>query len=364
MPPVITTADVTELADPKLRRLAMRVVKEMELAMHKAAANVAEPSRFPLPPRPDAAERLFRSRLQALKPEQRQLAVARVMPQVKATPAQRSKAFGELAGVDLSAARSVSEQAQALPFPAALKLSPDGLAGLTELHGAVLAVPTPAAGAPAAAQAVTGPALDNLELRLHRVHCLEETGSGPFSDVGEDEIALSGTSVDESGDVKKFSEFRVGDFDDGDDKSFSPPRRLTIFNLREGTAFPKSYFVTLVLAEKDMGGLSDFVNRLLDKVRERVTAMLAAALGAAIGASGGPVGVIIGAAVGFVVGKVFDLLKSVFADDVFPPRTVSVAVPSLNHRFPGGRTDSAESTIRFDGHGGEYTLTYDWRVIP
>ena len=365
MPPIITTADVTELADPKIRRLAMRVVKEMELAMHKAAANVAEPSRFPLPPQADAAERLFRSRLQALKPEQRQLAVARVMPQVKAAQAQRSKAFGELAAVDLSAARPVAEQAQALPLPAALKLTPDSLTALTELHGKILDVPTPAApGALSAVPAVTGPALDNLELRLHRVHCLEETGSGPFSDVGEDEIALSGTSVDESGDVKKISEFRVGDFDDGDVKTFSPPRRFTFFNLREGTAFPKSYFVTLVLAEKDMGGLSDFVNRLLDKVRDRVTAMLAAALGAAIGASGGPVGIIIGAAVGFVVGKVFDLLKSVFADDIFSPRTVSVAVPSLNHRFPGGKTDSAESTIRFEGHGGEYTLTYDWRLFP
>jgi hypothetical protein len=363
MPPVITTAEVTELADPKIRRIAMRVVKEMELAMEKAAANAAEPARFPLPPAPDATERLFRSRLQALTPEQRQLAGARGLSRATASQARRAKAFGDLAAVDLSAARPVAEQVQALPFPASLKLTPAGLQGLTELHGNILDVPASALTAGTNVAPVAGPVLDNLEFRLHQVRCLEETGSGLFSDVGEDEIALSGTSVDESGDTKKISEFRVGDFDDGDVKSFSPARRFTFFNLREGTAFPKSYFVTLVLAEKDMGGLGDFINRLLDKIKDRVTAMLAAALGAAIGASGGPVGAIIGAAVGFIVGKVFDLLKSLFADDIFPPRTVSVAVPSLNHRFPGGRTDSAESTVRFNGHGGEYTLTYDWRLV-
>ena len=56
---------------------------------------------------------------------------------------------------------------------------------------------------------------------------------------------------------------------------------VTSFSLREETEFPKSYFVTLVLAEKDDGGLADLVNTVLEKVRERVIAALTTAIGGA-----------------------------------------------------------------------------------
>ncbi len=356
MASTITMAEVTELTDPQVRKVAMRVVKEVELAIEKTVAHKAEPANFPMPQQPDSVERIIQSRFQRLKPEQQQLAVARIMPRVKAAKAKREKAFGDLHNVNLGAATPVAEQVSKLPFPQALKLSTPALQNITDIHGQIVRV-NPGGLVP---QQTT----NKLELRLHRVRCVDETGSGLFGEVGKDEIALWGTTVDESGDTKKVPEFAVGSFNDGDVKTFSPPRRFTMFSLSEGTAFPKSYFVTLVLAEKDLsGGLADFLNRLLEKVRERVIAALSAALGAAIGASGGPVGALIGAAVGFVVGKVFDLLKSLFADDIFPPRTISVAIPSLTHRFTGGKTDSPEAIARFVGHDGTYDVTYDWRVF-
>ena len=119
-----------------------------------------------------------------------------------------------------------------------------------------------------------------------------------------------------------------------------------------------------MLAEKNQGGLSEFVNKLLDKIKERVVAALAAAFGAALGtAAGGPVGTVIGLAVGFAVGKAFELLKDLVADEVFEPKTVSVIIPSLTHRFKGDKTDSPEIVSVFKGHGGRYDVAFDWRMV-
>jgi hypothetical protein len=203
-----------------------------------------------------------------------------------------------------------------------------------------------------------------LELRIHKVRCDDETNGFLGSEAGSDEIDLGGTTVDESGDTGKVAPFRVRDFKkDGDEKIYSPPRRFTFFNLTEGTAFPKGYMVTLALAEIDSGGFNDFLKQLLEKVKERVIAALTAALGGAIGASGGPVGVIIGLAVGYVVGRVFELISNIWKDDVFAPISVRTSIPSLTASWAGGRNDSPERTVTFKGHGGRYTVTYDWRMF-
>lgn len=101
-------------------------------------------------------------------------------------------------------------------------------------------------------------------------------------------------TVDETGDTKKVSEVMVhDDFDDGEQKVYSPPKRFTMFSLQEGgNVWPKSYFVTLVLAEKDMGGLADYLNRVLDAVKSEVASALGAAIGGVIGSSGGPLAAI------------------------------------------------------------------------
>jgi hypothetical protein len=72
---------------------------------------------------------------------------------------------------------------------------------------------------------------DKLERRIQKVHCVDETNPEFW---GDDEIALGGESVDESGDVKKISPFTVrNDFDDNEQRVYTPPKRFTEFNLRE-----------------------------------------------------------------------------------------------------------------------------------
>jgi len=370
----ITIAEVQELADPKIRKIMMRLVKEVEVAAEKVVAHQSAPNEFPLPADPTTAEQILTARFLNLKPAQQEFAKAKSLARIKASKQSRQKVLGNLAQIDLRSSRSVADQADRVAFPATLKTTRQELLNLTKTHGQIVSTGQPGIfpqpsqdssilqpGTPIANQ-TTG----KIEFRIHRVRCVDETGKdfNPFGDEpGSDDIALSGTSVDETGDTKKVSQFKVDEFDDGDVKTFSPPRRFTFFNLREGTEFPKSYFVTLVLAETDTGGLAEFVNKLVDKIKDRVVAYLAASLGAAVGASGGPVGALIGAAVGFVVGKVFEFIKSLFADDIFPPKTVSVAVASLTQRFAGARTDSPEIVTRFTGHNGTYDVTTDWRLF-
>ncbi len=344
--PTIRDGIVRELADPKVRAIAQRVVREAELAAEKVAANGRQPAQFPLSPRRTSLEAILAERFRSLPEATQQAAGKAALGRLAAPAESRLTRFGDLASVDLRSPRAVDEQAEARPFPASLKVTRAYLQGLVEVHGQVLSGFKPQE------------TLDRLQLRIRRVKCLNET-----NDVGDDEIALGGTSVDETGDTEGISTFRVANtFKTGSQRLFNPPRHFITFDLTEGIQFPKSYFVTLVLAEVDMGGLTGFVNKLLDWVKKKVNAALVAAIGGAIGVSGGPIGAVIGAVVGYVVGAVFDWFRSIWSDDVFKPQTVSLGIPSLPARWDGGRTESPERTVSYIGHGGKYELAYDWKL--
>lgn len=345
----ITTSENIGISDPKIKAIAKRVLGACILSAQRATMHTVNARAFPLPVAPGAMEAVFHERFTSLDSSRRAGAVARVRDHLAAGEAARAALVGpELAKLDLQDVRPVFERLQAMPLAPALRLTREQLEGPRSLHGPTGLIPLQPS--------------KRLGLRIHKVRCVDETNP---EWLGDDEIALGGTTVDETGDAKKVAEFGVrNDFDDGEQKVYAPPREFVWFNLSEGDKWPKSYFVTLVLAEKDMGGLADFLNKLLDKVKGEVVSALSAALGAAIGASGGPVGAIIGAVVGWVVGQVFEWLKAWWSDDVFSPRTVSLSLSSANATFAGGAKDSPESTLTYKGFGGTYTVTYDWILSP
>jgi hypothetical protein len=349
----IITSATTDITDPRLRKLAMRVVREMELSVEKVVAHRGDAERFPLPQDPTSLERVLHGRVAHLTEAQMTLARTAVQRRLNAPRASREKLLGDLVKVDLTSAEPIAKQVVRQPFPTQLRISKAELEKVFDRHDAVASLVSPAAAPPPA---------KTMTLRVHRVKCIDETGGGFLGELGMDEISMAATTVDESGDTAKVPEFHVKKFNDGDVKDFVPPKHLTAFSLLEGTAFPKSYFVTIVLAEKDGGGLADFVNQLLKQIRERVISAITAAVGGFVGASGGPIGIAIGVAVGFVVGKVFEFIQQIFADDVFKPVTVSVQMRSLTQRFAGGKNDGPEAVADFRGHNGFYQVTYDWLV--
>jgi hypothetical protein len=341
---------VDEILDPKLKKVLNRLVREMELTVEKVAANHAAPTEFPLPTEETSMERLLLTRFKNLPAPTKQIAGLKAQSRLAASAAIRRRRFGDLSAVNLKEARSVGAQVRGLEVPVGVRLSREAL-----LSVAGTAVTTE----------VVAPTLPKLSLRVHKVRCVDETGGRFAEAAGDDEIDLAGVAVDETGDTHAVPKFRVGSsFDDGESVTFSPPRVFTTFDIREGTTYPKSYFVTLVLAEVDQGNLSEFVLKLVAKVKEKVIAYLAAAVGGALGSIGGPLGTVIGLAIGFVVGKVFELLISVWNDDVFTPITVKVDIASPNARWPGNKKDSPETITTFTGHDGKYTVTTDWQLTP
>ena len=353
----ITTSQVIELADPKLRAIARRIATEAELAIEKVAANHKQPAKFPLASAPKSLETILASRFRTLPQPIQQAAATKAIGRINAPAAVRARRLGDLASIDVTKATAVDEQAKALPFPANLKLPANYVNTLANVHGQVI-VPGLTPQWP----------VGHLRLRIHRVKCLDETDGFLGSEAGDDEIDLGGTIIDESGDVDKVAPFRVGsEFDDGEQRVYSPPKQFASFSLVEGPVkFPKSYFVTLVLAEIDMGGLPDFINNLLNWLKGKVTealskAGLAVITTAAGTAVGGVIGAIVGAVIGVVVGLLFDLFKSIWEDDVFKPATVSCTIPSLEARW-AGKTDSPEGWIIYKGHGGRYRVDYDWQL--
>jgi hypothetical protein len=341
-----TDSVVTGITSTKVLAVTERVVREFQLAAEKVAAHHADPVKYPMPAGSTATEHLMASRFKALPEGTRKKAADRVVADLKNVPG-RAKKLDDLAKVDLRSGTSVEAQVRRLPFPAKLKFPAD------ELCKAPVAAAAEAEDAEGAAAAVVP--LRKLELRLHQVKCLAET-----NELFKDEIALGGTAVDESGDADKISSFRVRSFHTGGVQTYTPPRRLVWFSLTEGPVkFPKSYFVTLVLAEVDQGGFSDFVEGLLDKVREAITKALGDAIG---GPLPGPIGELIGKAIAVIVEKIFHILKVIWQDDIFPPATVRANITSPNSRW-AGRSDSSEGVITYTGHGGRYQLVYDWRMF-
>jgi hypothetical protein len=341
----IVISQVSEVKDPKIRPIVLRVVRELELTAEKVACNHADPSRWPLPDDKNSTEAIFAARFAELPAAIKQSAATKSMARMVVARPALEKRFGDLSNVILTTRVPIERQVRDLPFPIDLKLPPDYIEKL--LHP-----PPPPAPPPT-------PAISKLEFRLHSVKCVDETDGFLGSEAGSDEISIAGTTVDQ-GNVAKIPVLKVGSFgSDGSVKTFSPPRPFGTFDLRNAPAFPSSYHVTLVLAEVDMGGLPDFVNKVLEKIRDKLASELAAA-----GAKGaGPLGAVLGAVIGFAVSEAFRIFKSTWEDDVFKPVTLDATIPTRNHRFDNGATDSGEGIAFFIGHGGRYEVTWDWNVL-
>ena len=210
-----------------------------------------------------------------------------------------------------------------------------------------------------------------LRFRLHRVKCIDETNpEWP----GSDEIALGGTAVDDNKVATKINEFRVRNgFDDGESKRYSPPRNLATFSL-DNLNYPADFLVVLALAEKDGGGLSNFISKLWEEIKDEVTIIMAAvgaaagaAAGAAIGgglgtAIAGPLGTVIGLVAGAILGALIGWLISALKDDIFEPKSAALQLPSANATFAGNSLTSPQFTLNFRDHGGYYRAYYSWEI--
>ncbi|GAB3639613.1 hypothetical protein [Spirosoma arcticum] len=218
--------------------------------------------------------------------------------------------------------------------------------------------------------------IKELRFRLHQVKCIDETDPEWG---GNDKIGMGGVSINDKGELRKISEFRVGnDFRDGIVKDYLPnPNILRKFPLDDDYAKPKHFFVNLFMAEIDNGGFGAFLNDAYEAIRNElqvVLSALGAAAGAFIGAEiggtlgtaiGGPIGTVIGILAGIILGALVAWIVSLSQDDVFTPldeHQSIIVIPDATSDFGGSDTTPVQSMF-FRDHGGTYRVNYSWALV-
>lgn len=134
--------------------------------------------------------------------------------------------------------------------------------------------------------------------------------------------------------------------------------------------YPIAVSAVMVLGEEDWGGNFDAqvrntITEIAQQAKSAVSAAVTTAAGGLIGASfgsfGGPIGIGIGAAAGALISLLAEGVNSL-ESDVWPPEDIALVV-----------TADAKSTVHsgqilfrdkpnFRNLGGQYRLTYEWRL--
>lgn len=345
------------LVDPKLRYIAKRVTNAGKLAAYRAIARADDPDSTAAAGSRSAIDSIVLARFRSQPATKQRRGIEKAKAFMALPAARRARVYGDLANIDLNAAQPLDKLARALPIPAAMKLDAADLKRIAAKPIVFTDEPDePGDGGGFAPQND----YDNLRLRIRKVKCIDETDGALGSEAGDDEISMGGIKVDETGDVHKLDSFRVGSsFDDNESVSFDPPRKFASFDLREGNRWPKSYYVTMILAEVDNGGLPSYLSDLFAYAKSKVEELVSQQGTAVLGPEFGKIVTAIAVA---VVQALIDFFTSIWEDDIFPAITAYVNIGSLNHLFgPGGRT-SYEKRKSVSGHGGTYKLYYDWQV--
>lgn len=357
---MIREGTLDDLTDPALAKLARRVCRELRLAALWAAGHAADPARYPMPAGTARAERLFLTRARRRKPADLARAVGRADAHAALSATARSRGFGELGAVDLHGHAGVSAQARAIALPASARVDRRHLARVAAEPSRYLGAEAFSGRPTRTTTGAGGPALDRLELRIRRVKCIDETG---VEWLGNDEIALGGGSIDETGDVREVAAFTVGNnFDDGDQKTYSPPRVFTRFDLNAGgNVWPKTYFVTMVVCEQDGGGFTAFLKDLQQITDDRLHEMIDGEIGP--GADESKVKEVLRAISKWIADSIVQWVVDLWNDDLFPAKTATVSIDGLEHLFGSGSHTSQEYAFTTSAHGGKYKVWYDWRVV-
>lgn len=356
----ITNRETMKIANPKLRQIVAGISNQVCLAMEKALANYIEPSAYPISGESESLEQICRTYFQSINPEKHQAMAQKALLGINAPKEERREKYGEFAEINLHSKTSIEEQAQSLTFTE-LRITENDLQeynGHSSVHGSHHNghesdnfVRPSGVGGTATQQ------LSRLVFRIKRVECREQTGEW-----GEDEIFLGGTAIDESANVRKINQFKVGDFEKGDVWNPSQPRPFATFELNKRVKYPRIYSVVVSLVEEDAGNLTEYLNRLTnylrDKLKEKITELGIEYLGVYLG-------ILVGEVIGWFIDYVFDYLNSLWDDEKFLPVAYSIRLPSPDFNWDNVTNSLTSSPIywEFKDFGGVYWIDYDWQLF-
>ncbi len=360
------TTSIEEIYDPKIRRAADRAYDIATLAATKAMLHVVDNSRYPIGTVREGfgLERAFLGRLNAL-PRQKRDRIVSVLTTAFREGTTWRRRYGKLARVTKFERNTpIAKQVETVPYITEERIAQSYFPNM-EIQNVVRYASTAAQLRQQMLDRIPTATViepnDRLDVRINKVLCLDETGVWP--EAGSDEISLGGTVVDCTGTVTKKRAFEVDTFNDGDKKVYRPPKVFHTFDLLQAEGYPKAFMVMLVLAEVDLGGVASFLNKLVSALKPVIANELAKMTGVAIGAIvGGLLGPIVAAVLAivivWVVGKIVSWLKEWWGDDIFPPFSQLLEIPSLHYTIP----EDVVGTANFVGHSGHYQVHYSFRM--
>lgn len=322
----------------------------LELAVLKATGHFVDPSAYPMSDAPEnALEHVLLRRLESL-PEQKK-AIAAVNLQARL---ERMRILGEnrsLTTHDLQGLISSPDPV----FQAAAPLLHDRAQLMREL--VLETAPAAEVQVPATLMSYQG----NVRaiLRIHRVYCIDETD--PEHAFSSDEIALGGTAVHADGRTQPLTPFMVhNSMEDGSQQVYEPPILYAHYDIvREvdNSAYPKYICCFLVLTEVDNGGMPEFLDELYKEVKSKVEAAVTAWATGAVG----PLGPVIAVTTGKLLDRLWDLFRTIWEDDPFPPAKLDLLFRAPRANF-NGSDYSPMYAAYFTGHGGSYQVDYSWQI--
>lgn len=215
--------------------------------------------------------------------------------------------------------------------------------------------------------------IKSVQLKLHRVKCVDETGEAWTERLGSDEINMGGITIDDKNVQATIGEFEVyHDFDDSDVKTYDPPKVLATF-VNFDLTYPKTFLALISIAEKDSNGFSKFIADLYEAIKKELTSIItglskaagvaiAAKVGEALGSLAGPIGTVLGAIIAAILGEIIVWLSSILKDDVFTPQLTLTCIESKDLVSDSGVLKSPVASLTYYEHNGEYQADVSWEV--
>jgi hypothetical protein len=348
------------------------------LAAQKGACHFADPSTYPIA-NSSSLEAAFAATLARLSPTVQEVAKAAALKFAAEPAPTRATVLGAFAQINLRSSEPIHDQCLALKPFAGVVVGPSAPvpASMGAVHAPAAPPPPPApAGGGAAAPPVAVPAANSIQFILDNVHCIQVTSAIPGEPLGGDDILISGTAIDNLGNVTQLAIADLGSFNNGDNDfgNASPwvPIPYVSMPIDTQSNWPKRFTVILSLAEKRSGGFDTFIGQLVNYVKQGIVdaatyegGLVGAVAGALVGAPevGGVLGIAagqwIGQIIANIVGKVIqDILqwvaKEILGDWISTPLACFMDVML---GAAGWQPD-----FTFGWHNGQYEVKAHWKL--
>ncbi|MDR7184394.1 hypothetical protein J2X85_001417 [Microbacterium trichothecenolyticum] len=348
MPDVLSRQFRVDDLDPQAVAIAVPILQKYEAAALRVAANHNDPRNYPLPKGKKTPEALLATRFRKIATIRADVA-GRAGDNALAMLSMPRPVARLQQSVNIGAMRGDNQSVNLLAAPSVAFGLPN-MSRILDRHYQFLGMQHTSVGA-----AVTG---RSVRFTLIRVACIDETNGFLGSEAGDDEIYITGTSIDESANTAKIPQRKIGDMSDGDVITLSPAWQVWSQAVGGGTEYPKHYATTLIMFEHDHDDLSDSAEALYRQIVEAVKKKLDELIKAGAEYYGvGAAAPLIQWLSHWVIDKLADYLLRVWGDDFFKPRVLELVIPSATALM---QTES--QVFHFKGPG-EYAVRYRWSVV-